>query len=79
MINVVQIEVNSERLRLAEDGLNSLAEIIGGLMKMAGTGELPEEIEEGAARTAEEYCRIGAAACHIMADAIETLERREQE
>lgn len=79
MINVIQIEVDSAKLRMAEDGLNGLSEVIEGLMKMARTGTLPDDVEDDAAKTAREYLCIGAAACHIMADAIETLERRAQE
>ena len=80
MINVVSIEVNSARLRMAEDGLKRLSEVIGVMMaNMPAAGRMAPEEEEQAERTAAEYLCIGAAACHLMADTIETLERRGQD
>ena len=79
MIDVVQVDVNSAKLKMAEDGLNRLSEVIGGMMKRVSTGELPAQVEDEAARTAESYLRIGAAACHILGGCIELLERSEAE
>ena len=75
MINVVQVDVNSARLRVVENALKELSAIIGHMMQRASTGTLSQEIEDGAARAAEEYLHIGAAACHLLADVIEQLER----
>lgn len=80
MINVVSIEVGSAQLRRAEDGLKRLSEIIGVMMaNMPTTGMMAPEEEEQAERTAAEYLCIGAAACHLLADTIETLERSGQD
>lgn len=75
MINVVSIEVNSARLRMAEDGLNQLYGVIDVLMANSPSKKLSQEEEKQAVRAAVEYLRIGAAACHLLADTIETLER----
>ena len=75
MINVVSIEVNSARLRMAEDGLNQLSGVIDVLMANSPSKELSQEEEKQAVRAAVEYLCIGAAACHLLADTIETLER----
>lgn len=78
MTNVVSIEVGSAQLRMAEDGLIRLSQAIDVLMKNTPTGELSQMEEKQAAKAAAEYLHIGAAACHLLADAIETLERREK-
>lgn len=75
MINVVSIEVNSARLRMAEDGLNQLSRVIDVLMANSPSKELSQEEEKQAVRAAVGYLCIGAAACHLLADTIETLER----
>lgn len=76
MINVVSIEVGSAQLRMAEDGLKRLSKVIGVMMaNMPAAGMFAPEEEEQAEQTAAEYLCIGAAACHLLADTIETLER----
>ena len=79
MINVVSIEVNSSRLRMAEDGLKQLSGVIDVLMANSPSKELSQEEEKQAVRAAVEYLCIGAAACHLLADTIETLERSGQD
>ena len=77
MIDVVSFEVDSVQLHMAEDGLRALVDAIGPMMMGYSKGGADQKNEEEAARTAAKYCAIGSAACHILADCIERLERSE--